>query len=236
MPDGLMLSPKLSDPDAQTFARSGALRFPSAIDSANLQGIENAIAGLPPNQAGIRIHGISDLEPFLHPTGPIGAVAARVLGSTCHPVRVILFDKTPTTNWRLGWHQDRTIAVLTRIDVDGFGRWTCKQGLTHVAPPFSVLAGMVTLRLHLDPVSATNAPLLIAPGSHRYGRTPETDVPRVVRECGTLTCLAQVGDIWLYATPILHASEAAVAPDRRRVLQVDFAAGELPGGLQWRGI
>jgi Phytanoyl-CoA dioxygenase (PhyH) len=236
VPDGLMLSSKLSDPDAQTFAQRGALRFPSAIDSADLQGIVNAIAGLPPNQAGIRIHGISNLEPFLHHTGPIGAIAARVLGSACSPVRAILFDKTPKTNWRLGWHQDRTIAVLTRIDVDGFGPWTCKKGLTHVAPPFSVLAGMVTLRVHLDPVSTTNAPLLIAPGSHRYGRIPEIDGPRVVRECGTLTCLAQVGDIWLYATPILHASEAAMAPDRRRVLQVDFAAGELPGGLQWRGI
>jgi Phytanoyl-CoA dioxygenase (PhyH) len=173
------------------------------------------------------------MEPFLRHTGPIGAIAARVLGNTCRPVRVILFDKTPMTNWRLGWRQDRTIAVLTRIDVGSFGPWTCKNGLIHVAPPFSVLAGMVTLRVHLDPVSTTNAPLLIAPGSHRYGRIPEMDVPRVVRECGTLACLAQIGDIWLYATPILHASEAAVAPDRRRVLQVDFAAGELPGGLRW---
>ena len=29
---------------------------------------------------------------------------------------------------------------------------------------------MVTLRVHLDPVPATNAPLLIAPGSHKLGR------------------------------------------------------------------
>jgi hypothetical protein len=83
VPDDLMLSPALSDPDAQTFARSGALHFHSAIDSADLQGIENAIACLPPNQAGIRIHGISNLEPFLRHPGPIGVVAARILGSTC---------------------------------------------------------------------------------------------------------------------------------------------------------
>jgi hypothetical protein len=90
-----MLSPALSDPDAQTFARNGALRVPSAIDSADLQGIENVIARLPPNQAGIRIQGISNLEPFLHHTGPIGAVAARVLGSTCHPVRVSCSTRHP---------------------------------------------------------------------------------------------------------------------------------------------
>jgi hypothetical protein len=34
----------------------------------------------------------------------------------------------------------------------------------YVAPPFEVLARMVTLRLHLDDVPATNAPLLVAPG------------------------------------------------------------------------
>jgi ectoine hydroxylase-related dioxygenase (phytanoyl-CoA dioxygenase family) len=95
---------------------------------------------------------------------------------------------------------------------------------------------MVTLRVHLDPVPATNAPLLIAPGSHRLGLIPETYTPHVVRQCGTFACLADAGDIWIYATPILHASEAALKPARRRVLQVDYAIGELPGGLKWLGV
>jgi hypothetical protein len=207
-----------------------------AIASADLRKFERAIAGLATHQAGIRLHDIPDLESLLSHSAPVGAIAASILGSASRPVRAVLFNKTPTTNWRLGWHQDRTIAVTTRIEVDGFGPWTCKKGVIHVAPPFSVLAGMVTLRIHLDPVSATNAPLLIAPGSHRYGRIRQSDVPRVVRECGTSACLAQAGDVWLYATPILHASDAAYDPVRRRVLQIDFAAGELPGGLQWRGI
>jgi hypothetical protein len=51
-----------------------------------------------------------------------------------------------------------------------------------------------------------------------------------------VACLAEAGDVWLYATPILHASEAAVEARHRRVLQVDFAVGELPGGLKWLGI
>ena len=46
----------------------------------------------------------------------------------------------------------------------------------------------------------------------------------------------EIRDIWLYATPILHASGAALEPTHRRVLQVDFAAGELPGGLKWLGV
>ena len=68
-------------------------------------------------------------------------------------MRAILFDKTPATNWSLGWHQDRTIAVAKRADVNGFGPWTVKSGLLHVAPPFDILVRMVTLRVHLDPSS-----------------------------------------------------------------------------------
>jgi len=83
---------------------------------------------------------------------------------------------------------------------------------------------------------ATNAPLLVAPGSHKRGRIPTADIPDVVRQCGVITCLAEAGDVWLYATPILHASDAAVEPLHRRVLQVDYAADWLPGGLEWLGI
>jgi hypothetical protein len=64
------------------------------------------------------------------------------------------------------WHQDRTIVVRERIKVDGFGPWSIKDGLLHVAPPYDMLARMVTLRVHLDAVPESNAPLLIVPGSH----------------------------------------------------------------------
>ncbi|PZU47774.1 MAG: phytanoyl-CoA dioxygenase [Sphingomonas sp.] len=159
-----------------------------------------------------------------------------MLGSDCRPVRAILFDKSEQANWALGWHQDRTICVRERRGVPGFGPWTIKSGLLHVAPPFDLLAGMLTLRVHLDDVPADNAPLLIAPGSHRFGRVSVEDIESVVQACGIQTCAAKAGDIWLYSTPILHASEASARPRRRRVLQLDYAAGSLPNGLEWAGI
>jgi len=61
---------------------------------------------------------------------------------------------------------------------------------------------MVTLRVHLDPVPETNAPPLIA---RRLGLIPEREVKTVVEKCRTAVCLAEAGDIWLYATPILHS-------------------------------
>jgi ectoine hydroxylase-related dioxygenase (phytanoyl-CoA dioxygenase family) len=152
------------------------------------------------------------------------------------PVRAVVFDKTAASNWSVPWHQDRTIVVAQRREVAGFGPWTIKSGLLHVAPRDDVLAGMVTLRVHLDAVPATNAPLLIAPGSHRLGRIAEADVRAVLQQCGAAVCCADAGDVWLYATAILHASEAASEPAHRRVLQVDFASGDLPGGLEWLGV
>jgi len=151
-------------------------------------------------------------------------------------LRAILFDKTAQTNWALGWHQDRTICVAARHEVAGYGPWSVKQGLIHVEPPFALIERMATLRIHLDDVDADNAPLLVAPGSHRCGRVPEGEIDAVVQRCGVMTCLARVGDIWAYATPILHASRAAQRPGHRRVLQVDFSAEALPAGLQWHGI
>ena len=219
-----------------TFERDGAIRKRGALSASDLQELERIAAELPPDQAGIRLYGIPALRPLLASSGAIGRVAASVLGEAARPVRAILFDKTSSTNWGLPWHQDRTIVVTRRVEVEGFGPWTVKSGLLHVAPPFDLLAGMVTLRVHLDPVPETNAPLLIAQGSHRLGQIPEGELKSVVQRCGTATCLADAGDVWLYSTPILHCSEVARDPAHRKVLQVDFAAGELPGGLTWLGV
>nr|WP_184203224.1 phytanoyl-CoA dioxygenase family protein [Polymorphobacter multimanifer] len=213
----------------------GAERLQGAV-AGDLAALLGALANLPADHAGIRIRGVPTLSPFLGSHGSIGAIAAYTLGPMSRPVRAVLFDKTAGTNWSLAWHQDRTICVERRKELQGFGPWTTKQGMQHVAPPFELLSRMVTLRVHLDDVPATNSPLLIAPGSHKHGRVPVGAIDAVVRQCGTYTCLADAGDVWAYATPILHASEAAAMPARRRVLQVDFAAEDLPGGLEWLGV
>jgi hypothetical protein len=226
---------QLHDPVLLNFKDHGAQRFHGAV-TREMAELLATLEHLPMDHAGVRISSIKRLRPFLTPKGSVGAIAARVLGSDIRPVRAILFDKTMETNWSLAWHQDRTICVRQRIDVDGFGPWTIKGGMQHVAPPFDILTRMVTLRVHIDDVPATNAPLLIVPGSHTEGRVPVNAIEEVVRRRGIRPCIAEAGDVWLYSTPILHASEAAVQPLHRRVLQLDFAAEELPGGLKWLGV
>jgi hypothetical protein len=217
-----------------TLREHGAQWLPGAV-VRDLDSLRMAVASLPKDQAGIRLRGVTALEPFIEPNGSIGIIAAAFLGSESRAVRAILFDKTEATNWSLAWHQDRTICVKRRIDVEGFEPWTIKDGLQHVAPPFDILSRMVTMRVHLDDVPETNAPLLIAPGSHTEGLVRIDAVPAVVQRCGVQTCIAAAGDVWIYATPILHASAAATAPAHRKVLQIDFAAEDLPGGLEWAG-
>ncbi|MEE3626195.1 phytanoyl-CoA dioxygenase family protein [Nitrospirillum sp. BR 11752] len=219
-----------------TFARDGAERHPGLLSPVDLARLIQVLSDVPPVRAGARLHGIAGLGAFLNADGPVGRLAVSALGLDARPVRAILFDKTADSNWALGWHQDRTIAVAARVEVPGYGPWSVKDGLVHGAPPPDLLAGMVTLRVHLDPVDADNAPLLVAPGSHRLGRVAEGQVADTVRRCGQVACLAEAGDVWLYATLILHASAAATRPRHRRVLQVDYAAGDLPGGLRWLGV
>jgi hypothetical protein len=217
------------------FATEGAHPFRGAILTC-LDELISILEQVPKHEAGVRLHGVTALQPLLACNGPIGAIAAQVLGPSTRPVRAVLFNKSAETNWSLGWHQDRTICVKEKREAPGYGPWTLKSGLTHVAPPLELLTRMVTLRAHLDDVPATNAPLLIAPGSHKYGRISVDQVEDIVSRCGKTSCLAKAGDVWLYATPILHASEAASVPASRRVLQVDFAAEELPFGLEWLGV
>ena len=217
------------------FAIYGAQHFKGAL-LQDLVDMEASLANALHDEAGVRLQGMEGLRPFLSSQGCLGAIAASVLGESVRPVRAILFNKSPETNWSLTWHQDRTICVKERLEVPGFGPWTVKKGMHHVAPPFELLERMVTLRAHLDDVPATNAPLLIAPGSHTFGRIPVGKVDGIVRRCGTAICVAEAGDAWLYSTPILHASEAASAPNRRRVLQIDFSTDALPGGLEWLGV
>ncbi|RMB28346.1 phytanoyl-CoA dioxygenase PhyH [Sphingomonas sp. PP-F2F-G114-C0414] len=234
--------PDVMNPQAQPvetdlrFEDDGAQIFAGALDPAACLSIEQAVADLPRDVPGVRIGSAPALRGMLAVDGPIGRIAGYALGPNARPVRAVLFDKTPARNWALGWHQDRTIVVEQRAAIDGFGPWTVKAVLVQVEPPFALLERMVTIRVHLDPIDATNAPLRIAPGSHRLGHLPEASIEHVVEERGERLCRANRGDVWLYATPIVHGSRAADPPRRRRVLQIDYAAEDLPPPLRWQGL
>lgn len=212
----------------------GAQLFPSALDEPALLRVEEALAGCS-SAPGVRLYsGLNDISDLLAPDGAVGAIAAAKLGGSAVPVRVILFDKRDSINWALGLHQDRTIAVKRRVDTEGFGPWSVKAGQLHVQPPQSIIDAMITVRVHLDDVEADNAPLDILLGSHRKGRLTEEGITALAETVEPFSCVARRGDVWAYSTAIVHGSRAVRATGRRRrVLQIDYSAETLSGGLAW---
>lgn len=163
----------------------------------------------------------------------VRALVAPVLGPGCFAVRGILFDKTPDANWNVVWHQDLSIAVHERRDVPGFGPWSKKEGVTHVQPPPSVLERMLTVRLHLDECDERNGPLRVLPGSHLSGRLDASAIVGWRKNMSEVVCPVPAGGALLMRPLLLHASSDAQTPAHRRVLHLEYAADELPGGLEW---
>jgi ectoine hydroxylase-related dioxygenase (phytanoyl-CoA dioxygenase family) len=158
-----------------------------------------------------------------------------VLGPGCFVVRGILFDKTPEANWKVAWHQDLTIAVRDQREAPEFGPWSEKAGIPHVQPPAQVLERMLTVRVHLDDCGPENGPVQVIPGSHRQGRLSAAEITRWRESHEPVACTSARGGVLLMRPLILHASSPATVPGHRRVVHLEFAAEELPYGLEWHG-
>jgi len=163
---------------------------------------------------------------------PVREIIETVLGPRCFAVRGIFFNKTRGANWKVVWHQDLTIALRERREVDGFGPWTTKAGIMHVQPPAEVMAGILAIRLHLDDSGLDNGPLRVVPGSHRQGRLSAEQIASWPKE-NSVTCIVPKGGALVMRPLLLHASSACTIPKSRRVIHLEFASAELPQGLIW---
>jgi hypothetical protein len=157
----------------------------------------------------------------------------QATAQTVFAVRAILFDKNEHSNWFVRWHQDRSIPVEERIEVQGFGGWSEKDGVTHVRPPTEYLESMLSIRIHLDPCGIANGAIKFIAGSHKLGPIDSADIPKHRSERPEIIVPAEVGDVILMRPLTLHASSKASSPNRRRVLHIEYAAVDLPGGLKW---
>jgi Phytanoyl-CoA dioxygenase (PhyH) len=164
-------------------------------------------------------------------------IVEAILGPGAFVVRGLFFDKTPTTNWNLPWHQDMTLAVKARCDVAGFGPWTLKAGIPHVHGPADLLARMVTIRLHLDDCRSHSGPLRVLPGSHAAGKLDAGAIAAWSARADeqAVDCLVPAGGAVLMRPLLLHASAAGTGDGHRRVIHLEYAAETLPDGLEWFG-
>lgn len=163
----------------------------------------------------------------------IRALIEPILGKQARLVKALLFNKDPQSNWKVSWHQDLSIAVKQRHDLDGYQNWNLKDGLQHVQPPVEILQSMLTVRLHLDPADKSNGALWVCPASHRSGRIPTAKVNAYMEKRPTELCKAKTGDVLLMRPLLLHASRMATRPSSRRILHLEYSAADLPTPLAW---
>ncbi len=152
-------------------------------------------------------------------------VELNMIESSAVAVQAIAFDKTPSANWKVTWHQDVMFPFAQRVRTPGYDLPTVKDGIDYARPPREVLERMLAVRVHLDDCDEFNGPLRIAPGSHRGGILPSTDISARVAQHGETTCLARTGDALLLRPLLLHASSPAREPRHRRVLHIVYYDG-----------
>ncbi len=200
------------------------------LDAVKPYVVEDAAA---PGVRGLLARSEKCRELAAHP-GLLG-LAQSVLGVNARAVKGIFFDKNPTANWLVPWHQDLTITVSERREVPGFGPWSVKHGLVHVQPPAEIMEGILALRIHLDDTGPDNGALHVLPATHRHGRIPSAEISKYVETIEPAVCAARRGDVLLMCPLLLHSSQPSVSPTHRRVVHLEYTAINLPGGLEWKG-
>jgi phytanoyl-CoA dioxygenase PhyH len=161
------------------------------------------------------------------------SIVEPILGSGARPVRAIYFDKHREANWKVAWHQDLTIAVKQKVALEGFRAWSTKAGITHVQPPVAMLEQMLTMRVHLDDTDESNGALRVLSATHLYGRLEAQQIEELKQQKKTVTCAVARGGILAMRPLLLHSSLPSINPTHRRVLHFEYAALDLPGGLEW---
>ena len=161
------------------------------------------------------------------------STAHNYLPSSPSLVRAIYFDKSPENNWYVTWHQDRTVSVSDRFEMNDWAPWSTKDGVLHVQPPLNVLEQMVTIRIHLDPANKGNGCLKIIPKSHQLGLLHSSEVSSQVNDDEVVFCEVPKGGAVIMRPHILHASEKAVDDAPRRVLHFEYSSYQLPEGVTW---
>ena len=228
--------------DKQQFNKDGFLIVPDLLPTAECETLAAELSELleqqkltnPKARGGLRnVLRMSPLAASVASSETILPVVSGLIGGVAFPIRAILFDKTDGANWGVPWHQDLAIAVAERKDTEGFGPWSLKEGVVHVQPPLEVLAGLVTVRLHLDDCNADNGALRVLPGSHLNGEMSSEDIAAWSAKSPGVTCELPRGSALVMRPLLLHASSPAKNPSHRRVFHIEYAATELPNGLKW---
>lgn len=180
-------------------------------------------ANLPRSRAGVR-HAmkLATVATIAQGSRLLG-IAQQILGSSAFPFRATLFDKSPTANWLVVWHQDTALPLQERCEVPGWGPWSMKDGVTYAHAPANALSQVLALRVHLDDSTVDNGPLRVLPGTHTLGVLTDGSLHDLSTRVPAVDCLMPRGRVLAMRPLIVHASSKSQSEAPRRVLHIEYA-------------
>jgi hypothetical protein len=226
---------------ASHLIEDGYAAIPDLLDGLTVACLTGMVEALAPKGSGTNTgpYGIRNLLSTvpavrdLATSAPVMDLVRPLLGPEAFPVRGLFFDKVPEANWKVPYHQDLTIAVGARVETEGFGPWSVKDGVPHTQAPAWLLERMLAVRLHLDDCGEEDGPLRVLPGTHRLGRLDSATIDELRSSITECTVTVPAGGAVLMKPLLLHASSPARRPSHRRVIHLEYAAEALPSGLRW---
>src|SRR5262249_27190489 len=139
------------------------------FSAGELESLSDAFNGIKRSRAGVH-HALS-LATVARIAGDprLMDIAVAALGGSAIPFHATLFEKSPSANWLVVWHQDTALPLTKQKDVPGWGPWSKKEGVIYAHAPAVALERVLALRVHLDDSMSENGPLRVLPGTHNRG-------------------------------------------------------------------
>jgi len=178
------------------------------------------------NRAGVRhaLHLSAVAETARHPQ--MIKLAREVLGPDAFPFRSTFFDKSPSANWLVAWHQDIALPLRERVELPGWGPWSVKEGISYAQAPATVMSHVVALRLGFDDSTGENGPLRVLPGTHTSGVLNADSIHELSTRIPSVDCVVSKGGVVAMRPLLIHASSKSQTEMRRRVLHIEYAASD----------
>jgi len=200
--------------------------------------VENLIAELsrsrlPRSRAGLRHALRHPAIAALAKNSQLLAIAQEILGREALPFRATLFDKSPTSNWLVVWHQDTALPLRNRREVPGWGPWSVKDGVIYAHAPAGALCGVLALRIHLDDSTEDNGPLRVLPGSQKNGVLSDDAIHEFAARVPAVNCLIPKRGILAMRPLLVHSSSKSRGESSRRVIHIEYSGSmAVAGGIE----
>jgi ectoine hydroxylase-related dioxygenase (phytanoyl-CoA dioxygenase family) len=148
-------------------------------------------------------------------------ITESIFGKPLIPFKATLFEKTGKANWLVAWHQDTALPLEKKVEANGWGPSSIKEGVIFTHAPTWAVSKILALRIQLDASTETNGPLRVIAGSHqkRLRNDEEFDL---MSKREAVTCIADKGSVIAMSPLIIHASSKCTTDEPRRVLHIEY--------------